>query len=258
MGEAGIGYGAMRRLPRTLFNAATVLSLVLGAATLLLWRLSYPFGDEPCCVSLGRSCFVISSFEGSIGFGIITSYRPADQPSSLQIAARWNDVDSASLGARPTGRILFVPFGDEASHHRDGTLITRRRILFIPHWWFLIVLGILPIQWLRRRRTSAGWPGRCVQCGYDLRATPDRCPECGAVPNAKEARLPILRDSAGRHPRPVGLLSFRSEEGVNSICVHWRVRALRPLCSLWRGLMRWGARRLISPIRIEDRCALAA
>ncbi len=48
--------------------------------------------------------------------------------------------------------------------------------------WFVTLLLIAPAVWMivagrrKRRRARAGL---CPRCGYDLRASPDRCPECG-------------------------------------------------------------------------------
>jgi hypothetical protein len=61
------------------------------------------------------------------------------------------------------------------------------RFIVIPYWAVavatLVPFGLCARAYLKARRIQErAMRGLCLRCGYDLRATGDRCPECGTVP----------------------------------------------------------------------------
>jgi hypothetical protein len=59
-------------------------------------------------------------------------------------------------------------------------------ILTFPLWPLAVAMGMPWAIWVvvHRRRIQQYFieKGLCLNCGYDLRATPNRCPECGTIP----------------------------------------------------------------------------
>src|SRR4051794_10885716 len=80
----------------------------------------------------------------------------------------------------PVGIVGAVVHGDFSRNSSPGPRVL---VLSYP---CLLVLGLLILRRrgrLLHRRNHA----LCERCGYDLRATPDRCPECGTAVAPKPA-----------------------------------------------------------------------
>jgi len=155
-----------------------VAALLIFALVLIAWPLNYFRTDNLAWD--GRSAgYQLTSDRGEIDFfwmpGAAGFYRAG------HTTFHW----PPDYGRGPRVGKEFLGF---RYHHQPA--IDRKGVPYeiyiwgIPYWFFFLLAAapaLSPAMRLIRRRTLVRRlaAGRCPSCGYDLRGTPQQCPECG-------------------------------------------------------------------------------
>jgi hypothetical protein len=171
----------MRRLLRILLNIVTVFSLVLCVATMAGWARSYHARDAVYWswakprLQLGAATYRGGLFAGVLNqVGIKDALLPPGAGWAQRPAVSYNEAN----GVQGT---LLNRFGFGLDYSQNGSYTMRE--LSCPYWFIMLLTAILPAArlagWRRRARRLRMHPELCRHCGYDCRATPERCPECG-------------------------------------------------------------------------------
>jgi hypothetical protein len=163
-------------MKRRVLNFLTAGSLLALVATVPLWVRSYHAMDTVGVVRLSQSVSVESD-AGRISL-IYDRFRFSGGPPRWSFVRYRGFIWDASL-IPPRYSILGVEWRTVAWPN------SRLRALTVPYWMIAGAATVAPMLSVRRmiHRRSRRSDGRCAGCGYDLRATPDRCPECGAAPS---------------------------------------------------------------------------
>jgi hypothetical protein len=192
-------FGRMVLVRRRLFTFFTALSLLMCVIVCVLWVRSYFVADGFDWSSQERTVAALSDS----GWTYVAVVNGAARAAPARFSERpsWSRKESLTI-ALPYGPTVMVPARSAAGETRLPGIFAHAvhsfpdsvrpavlypvRVVGIGYALITTTFALAPaIMWgspiVRALRRGGATASLCPTCGYDLRATPGRCPECGAV-----------------------------------------------------------------------------
>jgi hypothetical protein len=172
-----------RRALRHAFTILSALSLLLCVAACVLWVRSMSEADGFDAHWDDSNYSNLTGRSDSGGIELSLKVWEPEPSTRAPLDGRRYVAPRYDTGSRASRFRLGIINMDHYAGEGNLTVVEGDRYLELelPHWASVAATGALPTWFTllyvrrKRRRTS----GSCRACGYDLRASPDRCPECG-------------------------------------------------------------------------------
>jgi hypothetical protein len=168
----------MRPVRRRLFNLLTALSLLLCVAVCALWVRSFFVPDYWYRETWGGRLAAEMELQTYRGRARLQYQSQPEREVRPGFNTGWHHRRFGLSGWDTEGD--FWLWGWYYQRWPSGLM---GWVLRVRMWTPALLTAVAPALWLASflRRRGRGRSGFCPACGYDLRATPGRCPECGTM-----------------------------------------------------------------------------